>query len=120
MDYKYGASKWKNFHFERESSNKEYSFCSLCDEIYTTSEQEHGKTCRYQEYARSPLYYFASLDRIKNSLTRVTSQEAVELSALADRIKKSQNVSRELLELMPMIKNDLVLGRIAAKLQQII
>ena len=38
---------------------------------------------------------------------------------LADRIKKSQDVSRQLLDIMPMVKNDEVLGKIAAKLQRI-
>lgn len=61
-----------------------------------------------------------SLDRIKNSLSRLTSQEAVELSNLADKIKNSKNVTRELLEIMPLVKNDEVLGKIAAKLKQII
>lgn len=60
-----------------------------------------------------------SLDRIKNSLSRLTSQEAVELSNLADKIKNSKNVTRELLEIMPLVKNDEVLGKIAAKLKQI-
>lgn len=48
MDYKYGASKWKDFHFEQDIANKDYSFCSLCDEIHTMSEAEHSGSCRYR------------------------------------------------------------------------
>lgn len=42
MDYKYGASKWRDFYYENDASRKpEYVFCTLCDSLHTTTPQVH-------------------------------------------------------------------------------
>jgi hypothetical protein len=82
MDYKYGASKWKNYHFENEASNLNYSFCENCDDVFRGSLKNHEKVCKYRELTRVPLCYMMSLDRIGECLMRVTSQESNDLKAI--------------------------------------
>lgn len=80
MEYKYGnqGSKQK-FYYDRSSVKNEFVFCPMCDKIHTDSPTRHTIECDYKELSKSPLYYFESLDRIKESLGRLMSQEAAEL-----------------------------------------
>lgn len=120
MDYKYGASKWKDFHFEQDSRKPEHVFCPFCDSIHTSTAHAHESQCQYAQLSKSPLYYFESIGRIKDSLGRMNSREALDLRMIASKIEKGQPVDRDINELSAYVREDPVLSKIVFKLKEVI